>query len=1625
MQIPLGLPPQTWGNVSRPVCTFKHSLVTPLWNPHQSAPNPCFLASIMLLAYTFIGILIAYQILVVLFNNKFGPFPIKYSFGRPLLVRSVGLGQLLRLHSTSAHAVVLVALASINFSSTTAASVKMHSLSTLAAVTVFLALPLHFLESTRSIVASASLLVYWLVSFVLLVLVLLNDVFSPHKLFIPASDKYTTSLSLTCEVFLAANALIVFVLEHVFYKPSHELTDYFHLNDWKPQAQYNLVQKLLFTWINPLLNHAYNTDSIELEDVPPILIDLKSEVLVPRFRDQWAILTAKAAAQNEQIAANLPVKLPDPENPEESSSSLQKVTPSLFFTLFRLHWGRILSAVVLGILEMCCTTIVPFLLQKFIVFFTQFSQGKGTEDAPPFIVGVSWAVSIYLVSVVRYFSFNQMFIVLFKTQFAVESVLSTISYEKALLLSPEARRIKNTGEIVNHVSADVRDISGVLEIVSDIITTPLRLALCLFALYKLLGNSTWAGLAVSLVMVPLSSLTTVAIYTLFSVQMEYKDERTRLTSEILNSIKSIKLYSWERPMMKRLEDIRNNKELQTVRKIGIYNAGATFLWECIPFFISCAVYGVFGYFRKVPLTPSIVFPALSLFDLLTEPLFQIPSTLSQIAECKVSLSRVQSFFSMDEMDENIVKRTYNPLKPNDVSIKVEKASFVWSSADAHKKSPEDVTYALKNIDFTARKAQLSCIVGRVGSGKTTLLKALVGEIPLITNDNSSVNVNGTIAYCAQNPWVLNSTVRENILFGKRYDKDFYQRTIEACQLTHDFSVLPDGDSTIVGEKGISLSGGQKARLSLARAVYSRADIYLLDDVLSAVDAHVGKRIILAVLSKEGMLGSKTIVLATNAIHVLKSADEIVFLQKGEIVERGTFKLVSSSGGLIAQMVAEHESNVEGSPADAGAEADNVTGNDADQKHKNQKNNQTEAETVVDTYESSDDNEARPLLPAVAAEFEDVNASTVPLAKVSTHATIGQASAVSFDHEYEFEDDFGKQRREEEQKEKSEQGHVKLEVFLEFLKACRWPIIVAYVVLYWVVAGLAICGRLVLKQWSERNMQSGHNVQPLFYLALYASTGVIGGVVTFLSAYLAWSYSAFYSSKYFHDNMANGVLRSPMSFFDTTPIGRIMNRFSHDISVLDNQILWILISFFQLLMETVIRIGIVIYNLPFMSVIVLLLSVVYIYYRNRYIPGSRELTRLRSKLRSPVISHLQESVNGLETLRAYGENPRFIHSNRKKLDAVTRANFVLQCSNRWLSMRLQSIATFIVLTASILVLASLFTDSTFSPGMVGFLMTYVFSSTSFLNAIIRYWSDLETRFVSVERLVEYSNLPSEAPEVIELSRPAESWPDNGGVVFSDYSTRYREGLDPVLKNISLDIKPLEKIGIVGRTGAGKSSLTLALFRIIEATSGSIAIDKVDTSTIGLFDLRSNLNIIPQDAHAFEGSVRENLDPFEQYSDEQLWKVLELAHLKEHVEAMKTEEKPDDGSKTKKKKNVEDNKPQVGLRAKVLEGGSNLSAGQKQLLCLARALLKDSRVLVLDEATAAVDVQTDKIIQETIRSEFKDKTILTIAHRLETIMDSDRVLVLDKGEVAEFDSVPALLGNKEGIFYSLCKEGGFLN
>ncbi|KAI5960576.1 BPT1 [Candida pseudojiufengensis] len=1452
-------------------------------------------------------------------------------------------------------------------------------------------------------------LLYWLVNTAFTFGIFIQDSFSKHKIYAINGSSYIL------EIFILVNSLSIFVLEVAYYKPGFEDENLPFLD------KINLFSYITFYFLQPIINKIYKTDDIKFDELPNILGGLscdESKSKVIKYWDVevehskgkpgwfwyvWAFIRRKKVGENK---------------------------PNLFAAIFYAFSPEFILSFVLKCIETALVFTQPFVLMKFIQFFSAYFYD---DVKPPIIIGYGWAATMFAISCANFITFNQSFSLQFNMGYGIQSALTTIIYEKSLRLSPQSRKNKPTGDIINHITMDIDIIFWFCWSLGEFISAPLRLGVCLVALYKLFDRATWAGVITALIVTPVATWVNTSMSKFYLQLMKDKDDRTSLVTEILNSAKSIKFYSWERPMLQRLSDIRNGRELYNIKKLGVVSALAQFLWSCIPFFISCSTYAAYSYFYNVPLTPDIVFPALALFDLLSDPMLLIPNFIVEVIEVATSLGRIRDLLCLDELDDDQgghVKRDPEASDNSEYSVIVKNATFAWTNETNDIKEYKDeesevqdtpkTNIALKDINFLAKKSKLTCIVGKVGSGKSTLIRAILGDIPIkipsYSDENNStsspsVETFGSIAYCPQSPWILNGTVKENILFGHRYDSEFYRKTILACELVADFKNLPDGDKTVVGEKGISLSGGQKARISLARAVYSRADIYLLDDVLSAVDAHVGKALIKQVLSDDGVIGSRTKILATNSIPVLHEAADIYLLSKGSIIEHGDFKKVIQNNGELAQLIKEF-----------GKKSD---------EQKSEENGVKEEDSEEHKPISTEPTDNGPVDPKVALQTEDLVDEIVDYVGeanrgIVEQAVLRRASLVSYNHSYDKDDedeDDGIIRKTGHIEEESKKGTVPWDIFKQYIMACDYKYFSVYVIGTLITLLIAVGEKYLLSYWSGLNKQENKTVNPGFFLGLYALFGVLSGLFTYLTALVIWSYCIVKGAAYFHDKMAEKVLHSPMSFFDTTPVGRILNRFTEDIGKIDMHLPWTLIGFITTVLSGCVTFGVIFYSLPFMIFIIAILLFVYNYFRARFIPAARELKRLESVAKSPVLATIQESINGVDTIKAFFQRERFVHKSKKFIDEKTLIGVVIQNCNRWLSMRLQFISSSIMFSTALLAVVSLGGKYPILPSVLGFVMTYSLTITYVLNSVVRYWADLQSEGVAIERIIEYCDLPSEAPMIIESKRPDSSWPGEGVVKFKKYSTAYRKNLDPVLKEIELTINSKEKIGIVGRTGAGKSSLTLALFRIIEATGGDIEIDGINVGEIGLYDLRHHLTIIPQEAHTFRASIRENLDPFAEYNDDKLWKVLELAHLKEHVEQMETEPTEDE---KKSSKNPDELIKKKGLDAQIEEGGSNLSAGQKQLLCLARALLNEtSKILVADEATASVDPTSDKIIQQTIRSEFKDKTILTIAHRLDTIMDSDKILVLDQGKVAEFDTPEALLKNKDSIFYSMAKEGGYVS
>ncbi|KAH8725243.1 multidrug resistance-associated protein 1 [Phaeosphaeriaceae sp. PMI808] len=1393
---------------------------------------------------------------------------------------------------------------------------------------------IQYIEHWRSRNANGVVLFYWLFLLIAYTVKLRSLVAQQvHRDHVAYFSVFCVSVGL---------AVLEFLLEWLVQK---RLSDYDALGDDDECAyEYaDIFSVLTFGWMTPMMKRGYKT-YLTQDDLWNLRKRDSTRHTTQKFQDAW-------------------------------DNELEKKHPSLWLAMFRAFGAPYFRGAAIKTISDVLNFAQPQLLRLLISFVDSYNN---TENPQPVVRGAAIALAMFAVSVTQTVCLHQYFQRSFETGMRIKSSLTASIYSKSTRLSNEGRATKSTGDIVNYMAVDTQRLQDLAQYGQQLWSAPFQIVLCMLSLYQLLGYSCFAGVAAMFIMIPVNGVIARWMKTLQKEQMKNKDARTKLISEILNNMKSIKLYAWTTAFASRLNHIRNDQELKTLRKIGATQAFSTFTWSTTPFLVSCSTFGVFVLTQHRALTIEIVFPAVTLFNLLTFPLAILPMVITAIVEASVAVGRITDYLTADELQENAVIREDAVQETGDESVRIRDASFTWDR--------NSETRTLENINFSVHKGELACIVGRVGSGKSSLLQAVLGDLWKI---NGEVVLRGKTAYVPQSAWVMNASVRENIVFGHRWDPQFYDKTVQACALRDDFAQLPDGDQTEVGERGISLSGGQKARVTLARAVYARADVYLLDDCLSAVDQHVGRHLIDNVLGPKGLLAGKTRILATNSIPVLMEADMIILLRDNRILERGNYDQLMAMKGEIAQLIKTSQNEDQG---------------EGDSTRATESVMSDEESTIYAGSPIVDDDEDQVEAEAVqenAAHLAPLKPGGGTSRKYSSN-TLRRASTASFKGPRGKLSDEEGGLKSKQSKEFSEQGKVKWAVYGEYAKTSNLAAVIIYLLLLIGAQTGSVGASVWLKHWSEENQRYSRNLHVGRYIGIYFAFGVGSSALVVVQTLILWIFCSIEASRKLHERMAFAIFRSPMSFFETTPAGRILNRFSSDIYRVDE----VLARTFNMLFVNSARAGftlvVISATTPIFITLIIPLGALYLYIQRYYLRTSRELKRLDSVSRSPIYAHFQESLAGMSTIRAYHQQNRFELENEWRVDANLRAYYPSISANRWLAVRLEFIGSVIILASAGFAIISVANHSGLSAGMVGLAMSYALQITQSLNWIVRQTVEVETNIVSVERVLEYAALPSEAPDIISKNRPPISWPSQGALAFNNYSTRYRPGLDLVLKNINLEIKPNEKIGVVGRTGAGKSSLTLALFRIIEAVEGHVSIDNLNTSTIGLLDLRRRLAIIPQDAALFEGTVRDNLDPGHVHDDTELWSVLEHARLKEHVSKMAGK-----------------------LDGHINEGGSNLSAGQRQLVSLARALLAPSNILVLDEATAAVDVETDAMLQTTLRSsQFKNKTIVTIAHRINTILDSDRIIVLDKGTVAEFET-PAELVRRKGLFYELVREAGLLN
>ncbi|PFH59064.1 hypothetical protein XA68_12829 [Ophiocordyceps unilateralis] len=1292
--------------------------------------------------------------------------------------------------------------------------------------------------------------------------------------------------------------------------------------------------QLTFEWMTPLMMAGYKRP-LERRDIWTVNPDRAVEPLADRVRDSM-----RRRIQSGQ-------KYP--------------LLWALHETLFLEFWLGGLFAFV-GFLPQ---VLAPFTLRYLIQFAADaYHAHVSNRPPPPIGHGIGLVLGITAMQLLQSVCINHFIYRGMMMGGESRGLLISLIYEKAMVISGRARAgdVRDgrqekrqqdgqkpkkkqkgakdgigwaNGRIVNLMSVDTYRIDQASSLGHMIWAGPI---LCLITLVLLLINLTYSALAgYGLLVIGIPALTR-AIRSLFRRRSQINkitDQRVSLTQEILQSVRFVKFFGWEKAFTDRLGQIRS-REIYSIQVLLAIRNGINAISMSLPVFASMLSFITYS-LTSHSLSPAQVFSSLALFNSLRIPLNLLPTVLGQVVDAWSSLKRIEEFLGQEEQDEDL------DVAPECVNaIELRAASFTWERTPTQdtadkQESPRSTSkddtastlveerdpYKLQDLNLEAGRKELIAVIGSVGSGKSSLLAALAGDM---RKTSGEVVFGASRAFCPQYAWVQNSTLRDNITFGQDMDKRWYKKVIKACALQADLDMLPNGDLTEIGERGITISGGQKQRLNIARAIYFDADVVLMDDPLSAVDAHVGRHIFDSAIL--GLLKDKCRILATHQLWVLSRCDRIVWMERGKIQAVGTFDSLLRDYQSFRTLM---ETTAEEGEKDASA-----------------------PETALTT--------------AAAAVPE----------KEEKKAKKGAALM--------------------QQEERAEAG-VPWSVYGAYVSASgslfNAPLIILLLLLS---QGANIMTSLWLSYWtSDRfSMSEGQ------YIGIYAGLGGVQALLMFAMS-VALSVLGTRASKVMLRDAVNRVLRAPMSFFDTTPLGRITNRFSRDVDVLDNTLTDSMRMFFFTLAMTTAVFALVIAFFPYFAIALGPLYVLYVVAASYYRASAREVKRFESVLRSHVFAKFSEGLSGVATIRAYGLRARFVGELRAAIDDMNSAYYLTFSNQRWLSVRLDMIGNILVFVVGLLVVTSRFSVD---PSIGGLVLSYIVSIVQMLQFSVRQLAEVENGMNAVERLRHYgTELEEEAPaHTIEVR---DSWPERGDIVFDRVEMRYRPKLPLVLRGLSMHVGGGERIGIIGRTGAGKSSIVSALFRLVEVSGGSIAIDGLDISTLGLHDLRSRLAIIPQDPTLFRGTVRSNLDPFDEHSDLELWSALRQADLV-----------PDDAA-------AADSSPssasRVQLDSVVEEEGLNFSLGQRQLMALARALVRGSRIIVCDEATSSVDMETDDKIQRTMATAFRGRTVLCIAHRLKTIVGYDRVCVMDAGRIAELDE-PRSLWLRGGIFRAMCDQSG---
>ncbi|CAL5096709.1 unnamed protein product [Urochloa decumbens] len=1244
------------------------------------------------------------------------------------------------------------------------------------------------------------------------------------------------------------------------------------------------LSRLTFTWMDPLLRLGYSKP-LDLGDIPPLDADDAAAAARRTFLHEWHRRRRQTSTDAGTTTSN---------------------NNLVFWVLAECYKKELLVTALYALLRTLSFSASPVILYCFVSYSNSNHRGLAA--------GISLIAGLVVIKVMESLSQRHWFFGSRRLGMRMRSAVMSAIYEKQLRLSGEARARRGAGEVTNYIAVDAYRLGEFPFWLHCAWCMPLQLCLAVAMLFWATGG---AGALPGLI--PLAACGVLNVPLARTLQrcqarfMEAQDERQRATAEVLGAMKIVKLQSWEGRFREAVETLRD-AEVRWLAETQVKKAYGSALYWMSPTVISAVVFAGTAALR--PLDAGVVFTILATLRVVSEPMRLLPEVMSIMIQVKVSLDRIGEFLAEDEFQDDAVDRS-GMQEDSSMSLTVRNGVFSWE--------PSKAVVTLKEINVAAMRGEKIAVCGPVGAGKSSLLCAMLGEIPRMSG---SVSVSGSVAYVAQTSWIQSGTVRDNVLFGKPMNNEEYDKAIRCCALDKDIENFPHGDLTEIGQRGLNMSGGQKQRIQLARAVYNDADIYLLDDPFSAVDAHTAATLFNDCVM--AALESKTVILVTHQVEFLSKVDRILVMENGEITQEGTYQELLQSGTAFEQLVNAHR----------------------------------DSKTPLDTQDRGK-----------VAKEPGAFKYQIPMIPQNSEAEISAGNLLSV------------QLTEEEKRELGEAG---LKPYKDYVSVSKgWFLLVLII--------LAQCAFVVLQclatYWLAIAVQN-HQFSVAVVIGVYAAMATASCLFAYIRSLLAAHFGLKASRKFF-SGLMDSVFKAPMLFFDSTPIGRIMTRASSDLSTLDLDIPYTMTFVISGTIEvaaTIVIMTMVTWQVVLVAVPVV---IVLLYIQRYYIASARELVRINGTTKAPVMSFAAESMLGVITIRAFASTKRFIQKNLHLIDIDATLFFYTSAALEWVLLRVEVLQILVIITSSILLVS--LPEGAVAPGFLGLCLSYALTLSSAQVFLTRFYSYLENYIISVERIKQFMHLPAEPPAVISDSRPPPSWPSKGRIDLENLRVKYRPNAPTVLRGITCTFAAGNKIGVVGRTGSGKTTLLSALFRLIDPSSGRILIDDLDICTIGLKDLRMKLSIIPQEPTLFRGSVRSNVDPLGLHSDEDIWEALDKCQLKKAISTL----------------------PWL-LESAVSDDGENWSAGQRQLFCLARVLLRRNKILVLDEATASIDSATDAILQRVIKQEFSECTVITIAHRVPTVTDSDMIMVLSYGKMIEYDRPSSLMKNKESAFCKLVDE-----